>query len=232
MAAVSAPAHATLQIAVSVNGTSAECVDNTACDSNPAVGTIDATESVGGVTFINATAISTKGLADLLTTASTNIINNSGGTANVEVTVGDTSYAAPIKFVTTTASGTFLLSSANTTNTWWIDTANTQGAGSPGDTPGAMVDTFTFTGPALSYSHDNANIPFSATSPFSMTMDATFTLAAGGMLNDRGQAMFTTAAIIPEASTWVLMALGFAGLGYAGFRQTRQSPRKLRLTSV
>lgn len=227
MAAVSAPAHATLQIALSVNGATDECVDNTACDSNPAIGFIDATGSVGGVSFINATAVSTKGPTDLLATASTNIINNSGGTANVEVTVGDTSYTAPIKFVTTTASGTFLLSSANTTNTWWIDTGNTQGAGSPGDTPGAMVDTFTFTGPALSYSHDNANIPFSAISPFSMTMDATFVLAAGGQLNDRGQAMFTTAAIIPEASTWVLMALGFAGLGYAGFRQARRVPRSL-----
>jgi hypothetical protein len=225
MAAVSAPAHATLQIALSVNGVSTECVDNTACDSNPAIGFIDSSETFGGVSFINATATSMTSPTDLLATASTNIINNSGGTASVEVTVGDTSYAAPIKFVSTTSSGTFLLSSANILGKFFIDTANTQGANSPGDTPGTLVDTFPFTGPGLSYSHNNFNIPFSATSPFSMTMDATFTLAAGGMLNDRGQAMFTTAAIIPEASTWVLMALGFAGLGYAGFRQARQSPR-------
>jgi hypothetical protein len=127
-----------------------------------------------------------------------------------------------------TASGTFLLSSAKTTNTWWIDTANTQGAGSPGDTPGTKVDTFSFSGPGLSYSHDNPNIPFSATGPFSMTMDGTFTLAKGGQLNDRGQAIFTTATVIPELSTWAMIALGFAGLGFVGFRQTRPtSPRSL-----
>jgi hypothetical protein len=30
---------------------------------------------------------------------------------------------------------------------------------------------------------------------------------------------------VPELSTWAMMLLGFAGLGYAGFRQTRKSPR-------
>jgi hypothetical protein len=30
---------------------------------------------------------------------------------------------------------------------------------------------------------------------------------------------------VPEPSTWAMMLLGFAGLGYAGFRQTRKSPR-------
>jgi hypothetical protein len=32
-------------------------------------------------------------------------------------------------------------------------------------------------------------------------------------------------AAIPEPSTWAMMLLGFAGLGYAGFRRTRKSPR-------
>jgi PEP-CTERM motif len=30
--------------------------------------------------------------------------------------------------------------------------------------------------------------------------------------------------VIPEPSTWVMMALGFAGLGYAGFRSNRRKP--------
>ena len=29
----------------------------------------------------------------------------------------------------------------------------------------------------------------------------------------------------PEPPTWAMMLVGFAGLGYAGFRQTRKSPR-------
>jgi hypothetical protein len=29
------------------------------------------------------------------------------------------------------------------------------------------------------------------------------------------------AAIVPEPSTWAMMLLGFAGLGYVGFRKAR-----------
>jgi hypothetical protein len=35
----------------------------------------------------------------------------------------------------------------------------------------------------------------------------------------------STTPSVPEPSTWAMMLLGFAGLGYAGFRQTRKSPR-------
>ena len=33
-----------------------------------------------------------------------------------------------------------------------------------------------------------------------------------------------TQGVIPEPSTWVMMALGFAGLAYAGFRSNRRKP--------
>jgi PEP-CTERM motif len=34
---------------------------------------------------------------------------------------------------------------------------------------------------------------------------------------------FTAAGAIPEPSTWALMVVGFAGLGYAGFKRSRKA---------
>jgi hypothetical protein len=34
-----------------------------------------------------------------------------------------------------------------------------------------------------------------------------------------------TGTTVPESSTWAMLLLGFAGLGYAGFRRARKSPR-------
>ena len=39
------------------------------------------------------------------------------------------------------------------------------------------------------------------------------------------EATGTFAAAAPEPSTWAMMLMGFAGLGYAGFRRTRKTPR-------
>jgi hypothetical protein len=36
-----------------------------------------------------------------------------------------------------------------------------------------------------------------------------------------GNQVIATAGTVPEPATWALMLLGFAGLGYAGFRQNR-----------
>jgi uncharacterized membrane protein len=42
-------------------------------------------------------------------------------------------------------------------------------------------------------------------------------------INDAGQVVgFSAAAIVPESSTWAMMLLGFAGLGFAGYRRTRE----------
>ena len=52
-----------------------------------------------------------------------------------------------------------------------------------------------------------------------MTEQAIFTLTPFGQLVNRGQREIKLA--IPEPSTWAMMLLGFAGLGYAGFRKAR-----------
>ncbi len=42
-----------------------------------------------------------------------------------------------------------------------------------------------------------------------------------------GEAFFQTSVTmnaVPELSTWAMMLAGFAGLGFAGYRRSRQSP--------
>ena len=40
----------------------------------------------------------------------------------------------------------------------------------------------------------------------------------------RTDGSFTTRASVPEPSTWAMMLLGFAGLGYSGYRRAKGGP--------
>ena len=39
-----------------------------------------------------------------------------------------------------------------------------------------------------------------------------------------GDGVFVLGGAVPEPSTWAMMLLGFAGLGFAGYRIDRRSP--------
>ena len=105
---------------------------------------------------------------------------------------------------------------------WFDDPANGQGADNPTDTPGNMIDSFTHTAATIvdSFSHDGSGV-ISDSGPFSMTEQSVFTLTPFGQLVNRGQTEIKLA--VPEPSTWAMMLLGFAGLGYAGFRKARSA---------
>jgi hypothetical protein len=55
--------------------------------------------------------------------------------------------------------------------------------------------------------------------PVSMIIDATQSGGPGNVISVSGS---NSSSAIPEASTWVMMALGFAGLGFLGYRKTRR----------
>ena len=49
-------------------------------------------------------------------------------------------------------------------------------------------------------------------------------LLAGGLTFDGISSLtFTATTGVPEPSTWALMVLGFAGLGFAGYRRANKS---------
>ena len=101
MAAASAPAHAVLQIAADVSGTTFFCADNTGCDLNPAIGVIQlANDTLNGVAVNGSIQLSTGTPAnpgqDLIDTSSLSIVNSSGATRVVTIAVGDTDFSAPV----------------------------------------------------------------------------------------------------------------------------------------
>ena len=105
---------------------------------------------------------------------------------------------------------------------WFDDPNNEQGADNVTDTPGNLIDSFTDMSTEIvdSFAHDGNGV-ISDSGPFSMTEEAVFTLTPFGQLINRGQTEVKSA--VPEPSTWAMMLLGFAGLGYAGFRKGRSA---------
>ena len=225
---VSAPANATLQIITDISGTIGACVDQAACDLNPAVGIIQiANTSINGVQINGSIQTSTGTPAnpgpDILNTSSLSIINTTNTTKTVTVAVSDTDFAGPVASFQTAGSGTWQNAIGSTiTLNWFDDPNNGQGADLPTDTPGNLIHSFTNTATTIvdAFSDDFAGI-VSDSGAFSMTEQAIFTLTPFGQLINRGQTEIKSA--VPEPSTWAMMLLGFAGLGYAGFRKARSA---------
>jgi hypothetical protein len=214
---MSGPSHAVLQLAYDFGGTTGLCIDNTGCDINPAVGTLQlADQVINGVEVNGSIQTSTKSASlDILNTSSLSVVNTTGASIPVTVTVGDNGFIGPVTQFATAGSGVWQNAIGSTiTLNWYNDPANTQGAGAAGDTPGSLIDTFTSTAVLLadSFSH-NGSGPVSDGALFSMTEQAIGTLTAGATLLNRGQTEIKSAVAVSEPSS--LAVMGGALLGMA-----------------
>ncbi len=159
-------ADAILQAAASIDGVASLACDQNVCagggaptfaDIDPLVGVLTTSPTtIGGISLFFAVQTSVKssgpGGLNTLSSAGT-VVQNIDSVAHVVLlTIGDTGFIGPAFTFTTTGSGTWvdqtlpaLFGGSTITMEWFNDPANAQGADSPGDTPGIMVNTATDT---------------------------------------------------------------------------------------
>jgi hypothetical protein len=237
MAVVAPAAHATLILSGTVNGANFCASDqNVGCgfgavllDGNAAVnqlglGGADNSLLINGVQVFGSLSTATFGpLTNILNSSSLQVINTNNFAVDILVTVSATGYVPPSFTALTSGSGTFQNVGGSTVDLlWWNDPANQQGAETPNDTPGNLLDTFNFvsTFAPQSFAHNGGPFNVEDLLPYSMTLQFHLTLPAGAELVSRGQTMNKDVAKIPEPASLLLFGTGLFLLAW-WFRKRR-----------
>jgi hypothetical protein len=228
------PAHATLQFTVGFAGSEASftCVDNSACDTNPAVGVIDIPSIsfqglVGTDIVVQSSGNQAIGFAPALASRSLtysigSLFNGSGDALNGSFAVGDTNFRGPRGKFQTSARAEWMNGGDSAVDVAsFLDPNNAQGGKTPTDAPGIQIDEASFAASAGDQSHSGSGF-LPGSSPFSLSDQGTLLLEAGATVS--GGQSTTVSAAVPEPSTWAMMAIGFAGIGFAGYKRARRRP--------
>ena len=234
LALASSPSHAILQIAAQVNGGAIfTCQDQQAsCDTNLAPGTLTlAQTTIGGVVFNGSSQTQTIGPpTNALVTGSQTITNNTGSTATILFAVSGTSFTAPTAIYNAAGSITYQNAVGSTVDLqWYGDTANDQGASTPADLPGVLLEDHSFTSTTIADAFATGNLtgPFATSSPFSWTMSANGTLISGATatISNRGQVITNDVVAVPEPGTLGILGSSLAAMGWFVNRRRKRNDR-------
>jgi hypothetical protein len=220
------PSHAALQLSITDGTSTFSCRDGQlGCDLSGGANNLLVVDTTLDGFFVQVTlAQSTFGAHNILQLSSANIENNGSATGTLSFVASDTSFSAPVNSIEESGSLTFNnnVGSGLSSVSFFADPANGQGA-NPLNTPGSLLDTFSDTPVTNPDSFSGTHLSsFVSGTPFSMTESAHLNLIAGGSVTGFDQSM--TSSAIPETSTWVMMSLGFVGLGFLGMRKTPFRP--------
>jgi hypothetical protein len=227
MAVVAPAAHATLMLSGSVSGTNFCAADqNVGCgfggviaDGNAAVNQLGLnTVTINGVQVFGSLQIATYGPPqNVLNSSSLQIINTNNFAVDILVAVSATDFVPPSTTAFTSGSGTFQDVGGSTIDLmWWNDPTNQQGGEDPNDTPGVLLDSFSFVAPTapLSFAHNGGPFPVLDLLPYSMTLQFQITLPAGAELVSRGMTVNKDVAEIPEPAPLLLFGAGLLLLAW------------------
>jgi len=189
--------------------------DNAAGDTIPLVGAINFSVSGAGYALAVNTSQSkpvigsaTAPQLDLTFTATT----VAGGGGNVFLYVSDTDFLSPGNFLMTLG-GTNSGGSGSVTGRAWGGTDNAPLSFSPAN---LLATIGPLTGPNYTGLDDGLLNP--AVSPYSLTIGLAISRSTPGTTT--GDLNFSAA--IPEASTWAMIILGFAGVGFIAYHRKKQ----------
>ena len=162
--------------------------------------------------IVSADVVGTPPLASGSLLTNTIAVNTTGpGTLIIWVTeTGLTSPLGEVNYTSGLTSNLFIGAISSVTLSTFV--SPTDGVSPPNGTP---LDTTTFTGLGT---ETLSTVDNPGAGPYSLQEVFTIKATGAGATN---LTIDLTSSVVPETSTWAMMLLGFAGLGYVGFRKAR-----------